>query len=520
MKKDRTQDVILGALQAQVISHLALTIGTMYGVNKAVFGGLVSNGTEIETAAILAVVAAVPAGIAVDGALKKWLPYTIAWITGKKDVDTGVERKTWLNWIILSLCIAQLGVSTFLNFSVSPEIVEDAAGDVNTGQYDRMADRATNRYTSDLVRIEESIASAQSEVSKEAESKATLIADARKSKGSEMARLAASGNSWAQGQISSAVRSAERKGDRAINAAKDRLKKEQGRLSSYMDKSGSVLDSVTITATALTAETKTKHEAKKNRWTSVMIWFMALMSFTFVLTTVVVVVLEEETNSDFDSIPTASNIASGVFKKAKNGVTKAMVKVFGLDKFTAAPTLAGIGPIPISVPTQDYTAQKHRNTETQHRTQKSSTETQDCSTGKCPPKHKKTQNLTEKQDGKTQELTEITYTEPIVLTAQNEEGGEWPTPHDKENWHKLVKKARGWAKESVVNENDKTRERNARRWDVFEKYADTYSYRTGVSKEGRAFCTLDPEPVWSEDGQSVYFGNASDGDFDVNNSEY
>ena len=367
-KKDRTRDVIDGALQAQVISHLALTVGTMYGVNKAAFGMLVSNGTAIETAAIIAVLAAVPAGIAVDGSLKKWLPYVIAWITGKKDVDTGVERKGWLNWIIMLLCIAQLGVSTFLNFSVSPEIVEDAAGTVNTDQYDRMADRAVTHYEKDMSRIEQGIASAQSEVSKAESTKAQLIEAAKQSKGREMARLAASGNGWAKGEIASAIRSAERKGDKLIATATAKLEKEQSRLSTYMEKSGSTLDSVTVAATGLTVATTNKHEEKKSRWSAVMIWFMGLMAFTFVLSTVVVVVLEEEMNEDFDRLPTASNIASGVFKKAKNGITGAMVKIFGLDKFTVTPTLAGVSHSVRISPTQSSAAQKDRtqsrNTET------------------------------------------------------------------------------------------------------------------------------------------------------------
>ena len=496
MKKDRIGDVIDGALQAQVISHLALTLGTMYGVNKAVFGALVSNGTLIETAAIMAAVAAVPAGIAVDGSLKKWLPYVIAWITGKKDRDTGVERKSWLNWIIMFLCIAQLGVSTFLNFSVSPEIVEDAAGQIDTDKYDRMADRATTRYEKDLARIEQGINQAQSEVSKAAQSKAALIAAAKQSKGAQMAKLAASGNGWAKSQTAAAERSADRKGDRLIAAATAKLEKEQSRLSAYMDKSGSTLDSVTVATTGLTVATTTKHEQKKGRWTAVMVWFMALMAFTFVLSTIVVVVLEEETGEDFDSLPTVSNIAAGVLKKTKNGLTKAAVKIFGLDKITVAPTLAGVDYSVRISSTQRHRAQKDR---TQHRdTERSTGTTQKACQNRV--------SVPTSDNRETQKSTEIDDTEQDtapILYAKNREGEVWPTPDNKEEWDKLVKRARLWPKQSIEASTPQARQRNADLWAIFVNYAESVGYRAGVGESGKPFVNRDPAPVWSEDGHSV-----------------
>jgi len=508
-KKDRTRDVIDGALQAQVISHLALTVGTMYGVNKAAFGMLVSNGTAIETAAIIAVLAAVPAGIAVDGSLKKWLPYVIAWITGKKDVDTGVERKGWLNWIIMLLCIAQLGVSTFLNFSVSPEIVEDAAGTVNTDQYDRMADRATNRYEKDMSRIEQGIASAQSEVSKAESTKAQLIEAAKQSKGSEMARLAASGNGWAKGEIASAIRSAERKGDKLIAAATAKLEKEQSRLTTYMEKSGSTLDSVTVAATGLTVATTNKHEEKKSRWSAVMIWFMGLMAFTFVLSTVVVVVLEEEMNEDFDRLPTASNIASGVFKKAKNGITGAMVKIFGLDKFTVTPTLAGVSHSVRISPTQSSTAQKDR--------------TQSRNTEPTQKAEKKACSVSRNDNRETQQKTELPTTErntARILYADNGRGKEWPTPDNVEEWKKLVKKARLWPIQADQAQSEETRKRNRKKWELFVAYAKRFGYRAGIGETGKPFVNNHPEPIWSDDDHKVVWEIGEGGDFDQPNTEY
>ena len=512
MRKNRIRDVIDGALQAQVISHLALTLGTMYGVNKAVFGGLVSNGTAIETAAMLAALAGVLGGIAVDGSLKKWLPYTIAWVTGKKDRDTGVERKGWLNWIIMFLCVAQLGVSTFLNFSVSPEIVEDAAGEIDTEKYDRMADRATTRYEKDLGRIEQGRSQAQSEVSKAEQAKASLIASAKQSKGAQMAKLAASGNGWAQSQIAGAVRSAERKGDKLIAAATAKLEKEQSRLSAYMEKSGSALDSVTVAATSLTVGTTNKHEEKKGRWTSVMIWVMGLMALTFVLSTVVVVVLEEETGEDFDSLPTASNIIGGVLKKAKNLFTKAAVKIFGLDKITVAPTLAGISHSVQIAPTQRYTAQ---NTATQH----SNTER---STGTTQNTGKKSCSVSPKEVRETQNKTEMPYTEPHterVLYSDNGRGKEWPTPDNVEEWKKLVKKARLWPIQADEAQSEETRKRNREKWELFVTYAKRFGYRAGIGETGKPFVNNHPEPIWSDDDHQVVWNIGEGGDFDQPNTD-
>jgi hypothetical protein len=512
MKKDRTRDVIDGALQAQVISHLALTVGTMYGVNKAAFGMLVSNGTAIETAAIIAVLAAVPAGIAVDGSLKKWLPYVIAWMTGKKDVDTGVERKGWLNWIIMFLCVAQLGVSTFLNFSVSPEIVEDAAGEIDTEKYDRMADRATTRYEKDLGRIEQGISQAQSEVSKAEQSKAALIAAAKQSKGAQMAKLAASGNGWAKSQTAAAERSAGRKGDRLIAAATAKLEKEQSRLSDYMDKSGSTLDSVTVATTGLTVATTTKHEQKKGRWTAVMVWFMALMAFTFVLSTIVVVVLEEETGEDFDSLPTASNIIGGVFKKTSNAFTKMAVKIFGLDKITVAPTLAGVDYSVRISSTQSHTAQEDR-------TQHSNTER---STGTTQNTGKKSCSVSPKEVRETQNKTELPYTEPNterVLYSDNGRGKEWPTPDNVEEWKKLVKKARLWPIQADEAQSEETRKRNREKWELFVRYAKRFGYRAGIGETGKPFVNNHPEPIWSDDDHQVVWNIGEGGDFDQPNTD-
>ena len=503
MKKDRTRDVIIGALNAQVISHLALTVGTMYGVNKAVFDAIVANGTDIETAAIAAVCAAVPAGIAVDGSLKKWLPYVIAWITGKKDRDTGVERKGWLNVVILLLCVAQLSVSTFLNFSVSPEIVDDAAGTANTEKYDRMAERANGRYEKDLGRISEGINQAKKTLAVAEKNKADLVAAAKKSKGAEMARLAEGGNGWAKNEIAAAVRRAERKGDRSIKTATKALEKERSRESAYMDKSGGTLDSVTVAATALTVNTENKLEEKKSRWTNVMMIFMGLMAFTFILSTVVVVVLEEETGQDFDQLPTASNIVGGIFNKTKRGFTKGVISVFGLEKFTNAPNLAVAGQDYAAIATQSHAAQN--------------TGTQKDNTVPTQERAKKACSVSGFKDSKTQERTEPTDTDTNtgpVLHARNQEGVEWPTPENKKEWGKLVRKAREWAKESIGDSTPETKERNAKKWAVFCEYAKNHGHRAGTSDEGKPYVINQAaEPVWSEgDTRVVWSVDANDSD--------
>lgn len=487
MKKDRIQEVITRAITAQSMSHMCMMLGSAFAANQAIFLKMLSEGYSPNTSIIAAVSVAVIVAGFVDGTLKGWLPFTIASFVGKKDRKTGVERHAWFNWVVRILTIVLLFVTTYLNVGLTPDIVDKTVGEADTSQQDHRTDRALNKYEGDLAIYTANKNDATAILSDLEKNKKTRTAELIAAKTNQkIARLWMSGNTWVLTPdckgCSSAIRSAQRQTNKDIQTAQQNKDKAISALSGFMATSGKATDQVLLSANTEIEILNTENKASKKTWTGLMMVIMIISTVVFIGSTLIIVVYEEETGEDVDRRATVGNISKAAFFKAKNWLTKGVVRKTGLDKFVVATTLAGVGSFPIMPHTQGNTEYKARKPE------------QDTEA----PQRKNKCN-TDNQHRKTQKNTETTNTEPIIIESQNRVGDRWPTPNANKQWKLLVKKAREWAKQSKIANTEKTREKNENKWSIFCDFAAQFGYRCGVSDSGTAFITLDDAPEIIED---------------------
>jgi hypothetical protein len=480
--KDRVQEVIDKAITAQGASHLCMMLGSAFAANQAIFLKMTSEGYGTGPSALAAVLVAVIVAGFVDGTLKGWLPFTLAGLVGKKDRKTGVERYAWFNWTVRILTLILLFVTTYLNVGLTPDIVDKTVGEVNTSEQDSRTARVMDRYTKDLSIYENELNDATTRLNGLEKGKKVAVAELIASKSnSKVADLWAKGNSWVYTAdckgCASAIKSAQRQVDKDIAEAKKAKADAKTALSAFMSTTGATTDQVVLTANGEITKLKEDNQESKETWTSLMMVIMVVSTIVFIGATLIIVLYEEETGEDTSHRATAGNILKGIFFKGKNGITKAAVKVFRLNEFTVAPTLAGVSHSVRISPTQSHTAQKDR---TQHsNTERSTERTQNTGKKSC--------SVQQKEVRETQNKTENPYTEPNtapVLMMQNREGQEWPTPENPDGWDLLVKRAREWAKQSVNADNKETRDRNKLRWNTFVEYAALFGYRAGVGENG------------------------------------
>ena len=499
--KDRVQEVIDKAITAQGASHLCMMLGSAFAANQAIFLKMTSEGYSTGASALAAVLVAVIVAGFVDGTLKGWLPFTLAGLVGKKDRKTGVERYAWFNWTVRILTLILLFVTTYLNVGLTPDIVDKTVGEVNTSEQDSRTARVMDRYTKDLSIYENELNDATARLNGLEKGKKVAVAELIASKSNrKVADLWAKGNSWVYTAdckgCASAIKSAQRQVDKDITEAKKAKADAKTALSAFMSTTGATTDQVVLTANNEITKAKEHNQESKETWTSLMMVIMVVSTIVFIGATLIIVLYEEETGEDTSHRATAGNILKGVFGKTKNGLTKAAVKIFGLDKITVAPTLAGVDYSVRISSTQSHRAQKDR---TQHRDTERST----------GATHKACQNrvsVPTSDNRETQKSTEIDDTEQDtapILYAKNREGEVWPTPDNKEEWDKLVKRARLWPKQAIEASTPQARQRNADLWAIFVNYAESVGYRAGVGESGKPFVNRDPAPVWSEDGHSV-----------------
>lgn len=532
-KPNRVQDVIDRALTAQNGAYMCLMLGTAWRVNEFVFDKIVSKGVNEQVAAVVAVLIAVLGASFIDGTLKGWLPYTIAGVFNKKDRKTGVERLGWFNWMVRIMTIVLLSVTTYFNLGVTPDIADKMAGEANTEKEDQRMSMAVSRYSESLAIYKDKLSDATRQydalVASEKQKTVELIS---RYANSNVAKLYAKGNDWVRTPDCSgcarAIRKAEREVAASIKASKAEKEQADAELTKFMQTTGAVTDSVTISATAAIGKKISDNQQEKERWGSALMWFMLVSTIVFIGSTAVIVIYEEDTGEDTSYRPTVQNILKNMFVKAKSGATRLVVKGFGLNQINYVPALSGARVI-TTAPTPQHRPTESRNTGTQNRSQNTEqkserntgnrTEKTDCKSGKCDSDKGSVARETQKMsdNGSTE------ATQNAVLHAQNSEGQEWPTPDNKPEWDKLVKRAREWAKNSMVDttgengevdaKKERTRLKNQIRWKVFVKFANAHGYRAGIGKSGVPFVNNDPEPVWSEDGTTVYFGSRSE-DFD------
>lgn len=502
--KEKREEIVQTSLGIQVATHLGLMLGTIGAIVPAAFNYALNDvGLPLMYANVLAALVGGIAAKAVDGGLKKYLPYTVAWLAGGKDKDTGAERMKVFNWLVLLICMVQLGATFYMNLAVTPDVVQYATGDADVSGQERRLTSQEDIYRSGLSSKDEAVQMAKDNLETAKNNAANYVTTAQASKGAEMARLAAGGNGWAKNEIAGAVASAKRKGDQEVKAAQKELSTALRGKDSYVEKNGTALSGIAATITGEIVAVEDAHKSKQGRWNKSIILFNIVCLIGFIIATIIVVLWEVEEGRDVRSRPTLGNVAAGIGRKTHAGTINTLRKIFRLDNFVAAPALsvAGFGAAP-PTPTQ------YRKTE------RTATKTE-CKTGKCPPKSEKTNSDTENQHRETQRNTEYTHTEQdtetfLPTSAQNRVGVVWPTPEDSAGWVALCKKARGWSIQAIEAEKGDTKEKNLKKWGIFAEYAGTFGYRCERSTDtGRAVISLDPEPIKIKD--SVYEFNVSPG---------
>jgi hypothetical protein len=503
--KDKREEIVNTSLGIQVAAHLGLMLGTIGAIVPAAFNYALNDvGLPLMYANILAAMVGGIAAKAVDGGLKKYLPYTVAWLAGGEDKDTGAERMKVFNWLVLLICLVQLLTTFYMNLAVTPDVVQYATGDADVSDQERRLTSQEDIYRSGLSSKDEAVQMAKDNLQAAKDNAAAYIATAQASKGAEMARLAAGGNGWAKNEIAGAVASAKRKGDQELKAAQKELSTALRGKDSYVEKNGTALSGIAATITGEIAAVEDAHKSKQGRWNKSIVLFNIVCLIGFIIATIIVVLWEVEEGRDVRSRPTLGNVAAGIGRKTHAGTINTLRKIFRLDNFVGAPALsiAGYGPVPVDVRTQ--------NRKTERPTPKT-----ECKTGKCPPKSEKTNSDTENQHRETQRNTEYTYTEQDTehnqpTTAQNRVGVMWPTPSDLGGWVTLCKKARGWSMQALEAEKPETKEKNLKKWGIFSDYARSFGYRCERSEDtGRAVISLDPAPIMLKTG--VYEFNVAPG---------
>jgi hypothetical protein len=136
--KDKREEIVNTSLGIQVAAHLGLMLGTIGAIVPAAFNYALNDvGLPLMYANILAAMVGGIAAKAVDGGLKKYLPYTVAWLAGGEDKDTGAERMKVFNWLVLLICLVQLLTTFYMNLAVTPDVVQYATGDADVSDQER-----------------------------------------------------------------------------------------------------------------------------------------------------------------------------------------------------------------------------------------------------------------------------------------------------------------------------------------------------------------------------------------------
>lgn len=517
---NRVRDLVDSALNGQVVFHLALMAGTGFAANAAIFPKIVEFGIPDNAASLLAALIGVLAAVAIDGGFKRQLPYAVSVLSGKKDRATGVERKKGFNVIVIILVLITGGSSLFFNWKVTPEITSGIIKEPDGATHTALSATLSNKYDRDVQRLEKAVDRAAAGLAKAESNAAQAQKDAVAALGSKMARLVKDGNAWAIQQTAAAKRKAERRYTKLIAQAQQKLDAAESALSAHVSGTGSEVSTAQASIVQDLETEKQQARQAQTRWGSAFIVFWIVCFIGFMASTVVVVVYEDETGEDVTHNPTVLSVIWKSITRVKDVVLAFVIRKAKLESAFTMPALAGSA-ILQPAPTPQHRPTENRNTGTQNRSQNTgnSTEKTDCKSGKCDSD----KGSAARETQRTAENGSAEATQNAVLHAQNSEGQEWPTPDNKPEWDKLVKRAREWAKNSMVDttgengevdaKKERTRLKNQIRWKVFVKFANAHGYRAGIGKSGVPFVNNDPEPVWSEDGTTVYFGSRSE-DFD------
>lgn len=488
--RERAESVVSTALTVQGATHLILAMGTVALVYMYALQWLVSLGLAQNLAQLAASGIAMGAYFAVDGSLKGWLPYGVSVVVGGQDQDTATERMKWFNRIVVVVVVCQLAVTGGLNFLASPEITEATTEEADTHTFSEMATTAHGTYQADLERLERLADEARQGIAQAEEEKTRLIAAAVASKGPEMARLYRSGNGWAQGELSGAIRSATRRGDQGIEQARTAHREAQAAVTAYMAANRGSLNNVSEEAATLTAAAVASVGTKKARKTTVLFAVMAASLFFFVFSTVMIVIYETETDTQVGDGLTVGKVAKGITEKTRRGVLGGIANLFRLKvQAQPSPALAGARVVfPVhDIPDMPIGRSKKLAdlSDFAHTAQRQKSENR-ADSDKSEVRKSESQKSEQKP---RPEAVRMEIQEEPAGVGVDDDSDEWPTPDDP-GWAKFTRKARGWFTYAFQTTSEATRSKNLEKWERFKAHCREHGYKaTGNPRTGKTAVT-------------------------------
>jgi len=466
-KNNPARDIARNARSVMMGAHVILALGT-----AAVGWMLVMNWTWLSANVhpVVHSVFAVFGGLGfywlLDQKALVFLPYAVNVVLrmfGMKPGDAvRLNQKSWFmklfDWIAVIVAVIMIAGSAYMNFVVTPDLGGMVTGTADTSTEQSAMQQNNTVFLSGQKGFESSVERAQNAVT-EAEQKAQkLIEDAKRSKGSELARLANGGNDWARQQIAGAVASATRKGERGIEKAKRDLAKAQGKLDAYVEKQGGKVIAGNEKLTGLITTTLTSHNTRLNNYTGVL-WYVMLGSLLlFIGCCVMVEIYESETGDQVKPAATIGKVLGAAQQRAGTGMLSGLARALGVRdrvefRVNSNGTLAATLPrtaerrtnaLGATLSDREIREREHWNRDAERQTNRYPEQAEQNTDRNWTEIETETENRTEQRQN----------TDRIEKRAQTSSGvgvEQYPNPDDKEAMKAFTKRLRA---ASAYNAND------------------------------------------------------------------
>jgi hypothetical protein len=259
------------ARTAFVAAHFILALGSGFAIMYLVIGA-VEERLSPWLAYLLAWAGSLVWYRAIENPLRKFILFAWAYkLTDqqeRKELSKNLQRTGRASgWVTLILLAVTLSLSLLINVDVSDAITSEKESNVEIEQ----SSQVTSSYNRDVDILRDQVTAAQIQdaamVQEAKKDAAEWIVQAQNSKGPEMRRLAASGNSWAVLELRGAINRATSRGDKHIKAAKASASTPtlQAELTTYLRTRSSARDTVATMAASLVAGRHAEYLGTKGR---------------------------------------------------------------------------------------------------------------------------------------------------------------------------------------------------------------------------------------------------------------
>lgn len=351
MKKPTLSDQMEGSLpivsnlsrSGFIASHLILASGSTILIYIQVLGNL----PETLPFAVRVIAAWIAGGVwfkAVEHPLRKLILFAMAYIltpkSERKELSTNLKRTGKASvQVTLLLLAATIGLS----FAINPDIAGAVTKEKDSSREIAQAEQVTGSYDKDVDLLREELNRARLQdkenVAKAEATAAAWVAQAKLSKGTKMASLAKDGNGWAKKQIASAIRKAERRGDKHIDNVKANASAPAAKeaLTTYMATRSESRDNVAMTTATLVSNRQAQYLNTFSRRNNILLIIVIVSGAAMVFFARLLVLSCSLTGEQVDS-QDGDGIVKVAGRKAKqvNGWLAAKLdSAFG-DKFAVA----------------------------------------------------------------------------------------------------------------------------------------------------------------------------------------